>query len=31
MLYILFIREPFLLIDEDSALLVARYLTEDNT
>ncbi|CAK70710.1 unnamed protein product (macronuclear) [Paramecium tetraurelia] len=24
-------REPFLLIDEDSALLVARYLTEDNS
>lgn len=23
-------KEPFLLIDEDSALLVARYLTEDN-
>ncbi|CAK62472.1 unnamed protein product (macronuclear) [Paramecium tetraurelia] len=24
-------KEPFLLIDEDSALLVARYLTEDNS
>jgi len=23
-------KEPFLLIDEDSALLVGRYLTEDN-